>query len=216
MEGKSKPKAGRPRVEKLTTNQRRTFEIVKTLIAENGFPPTLKELANVLNVSAPSVHEQVLQLVEKGYLSREPRKSRSLRVLQEVEPVSEMVEIPIVGQVAAGHPIFAEEHRLGVVVVDRAVCGQGKCFALRVQGESMIRAGIRPGDLIVVRQQVAANDGEIVVAALNGEVTVKRYHFRSGSVKLLPENPKFKPILVDPDSDFRILGRVVRTLKTPA
>ncbi len=164
-----------------------------------------------MGITAASVHEHVDALVRKGWLTRTPRKARSLKV---VRSTAHTVEISILGSVAAGHPIHAHENVIGTILVDGALTRGGKCFALRVAGDSMTRAKIHDGDLVVVRQQQVAENGDIIVADLDGAVTCKRLSYRDGRIQLMPENAKFKPIPVGPDDDFRILGKVVAVRKT--
>jgi len=120
-----------------------------------------------------------------------------------------LVTIPLVGTVVAGHPLMAQENLLGELLVDASTVRSGRHFALKVSGQSMMNAGISSGDVVIVRQQPLADHRDIVVALLNDEATVKRLHYRSGEVALLPENPNFKPIPVGPDDDLRIVGKVV-------
>ena len=143
---------GRPRVEEITGPQRRTLGELRRFTRRQGFPPTIQELADILGISTPSVRDQVSQLVRKGYVKREARKARGLTILREpTEEVLSLRTVPIVGRVAAGQPILAEENIIGEVLVDSRVARHGRCFALEVQGDSMIDAGIHDGDLVVVR-----------------------------------------------------------------
>ena len=203
-------RAGRPRIEELTGSQQRTLDEIQRIIARHNLPPTMQELAAAMGVNAASAYEQVNQLVRKGYLKREPRKARNLVVLLKAsEEVAELVEVPIIGTVAAGQPILAEENIIGQAMVEGALVRRGRCFALKVKGDSMLKASIKDGDLVIVRQQPIAENGDIVVAMLDGEATVKRLSIREEVIQLCPENPKYKPISVDADQDFRILGKVV-------
>lgn len=215
---KRKASVGRPRVVALTPPQRRTLETLQRIIARDKLPPTLRELADELGLTIAPVQDQVTQLIQKGFVSREPRKARSLTVLRGfAEEIAELVEVPIVGTVAAGLPVLATENIVGHVTVEGSVA-RGRCFALKVQGNSMINANIKAGDLVIVRQQPVAEHGDIVVAMVDGDAaTVKRLSIREEVIQLCPENPKFRPILIDPDQDFRILGKVVgvRRLKPP-
>jgi repressor LexA len=205
-----KKRPGRPAVEELTGPQQRTLEELRRIIAREKLPPTMQELAVALGVTAASVHEQVSQLVRKGFIKREPRKARNLTIVDgPVEEVAELVEIPIVGTVAAGLPVLAEENIVGQVIIEGSLARRGRCFALQVVGDSMIRAGIKAKDLVIVRQQAVAEHGDIIVAMLEGEATVKRLSICEEVIQLCPENAKFRPITIDPDQDFRILGKVV-------
>jgi repressor LexA len=203
---------GRPPVEEITDPQRRTLGDLRRFIAQQGFPPTIQELADILGISAPSVRAQVNQLVRKGYVKREPKKARGLTVLREpTEEALDLRRVPIVGNVAAGQPILAEENIVGEVLIDSRGACSGRCFALKVQGDSMIDAGIHNGGLVVVRQQPLAESGDIVVALLDGEATVKRLYIRGETIELRPENSAHRPIAVGPQDEIRILGKVVAT-----
>ena len=177
-----------------------------------GQVTTIQELADILEISTPSVRDQVSQLVRKGYVKRESRKARGLTILREpTEEVLSLRTVPIVGRVAAGQPILAEENIIGEVLVESRALRSGCCFALEVQGDSMIDAGIDDGDLVVVRQQPLAESGDIVVALLGEEATVKRLYIRDETIELRPENPGHRPITVGPEDELRILGKVVAT-----
>ena len=201
---------GRRPVEEITDPQRRTLRELSRFIHEQGFPPTIQELADILGISGPSARDQVNQLVRKGYVKREPRKARGLAVLREpMEELLDLLAVPIVGEVAAGQPILAIENVVGEVLVDRRAVRSGRFFALEIQGESMIDAGIQTGDLVVVRQQPVAENGDIVVALLDEDATVKRLFVQEERIELRPENPKLRPIPIGPDDGLRILGKVV-------
>lgn len=170
----------------------------------------MKELAELLGISHASVHGQVNQLVRKGYLKREPRKARGITIVREPEnDVPDLVAIPIVGRVAAGQPILAQENILGELLIDSVLARGSRCFALIVTGDSMVDAGIRERDLVVVRQQPVAENGDIIVALLEDEATVKRLYISDAIIELRPENQKHRPIPVGPDDELRILGKVV-------
>ncbi len=203
---------GRPRVEEITGPQRRTLGELRRFTGQQGFPPTIQELADILGISTPSVRDQVSQLVRKGYVKREAKKARGLTILREpTEEVLSLRAVPIVGKVAAGQPILAEENIIGEVLVDSRVARHGRYFALEVQGDSMMDADIDDGDLVVVRQQPLAESGDIVVALLGEEATVKRLYIRDETIELRPENPGHRPITVGPEDELRILGKVVAT-----
>jgi len=179
-------------------------------MVRHGLPPTAQELSDLLGMAPASAHELTTQLVHKGYLRREPRKARGLRLVREPsDNPLDLVSVPLLGAIAAGRPLLAEENVLGEVLVERGVVGKSPCFALRVAGDSMKGAAIGNGDVVVVRQQAAAENGDIVVAMLEGEATVKRLSIREHCVELRPENPRYRPIPVDPEASFRILGKVV-------
>jgi len=201
---------GRPPTKGITDPQRRTLKEIREFIARRGYPPTILELAEILDISHASAHDQVNQLVRKGYLKREPRKARGLVVIREPDDeIADLTPVPIVGTVAAGQPIFAVENVVGEVLVEGRLAKAGQSFALKIDGDSMIGADIHENDLVIVRRQPVAESGDIIVALLGDEATVKRLYIREERIELRPENPKFKPIPVKPEDDLRILGKVV-------
>ncbi len=205
---------GRPRVVEITDPQRRTLTAISRHVARFGYPPTLIELADTLGITHPSAHDQVNQLVRKGYLRREPNKARGLTVVQEPPlDTDELVPVPIIGRIAAGLPILAEENIEGEVLVDARTATRGRCFALHIVGDSMTGADIRDGDLVIVRQQPVAENGDIVAALLGDEATVKRLSIREEVIELRPENARYKPIPVRPEDEMRIIGKVVAVRK---
>jgi repressor LexA len=201
---------GRRPVEEITDTQINALKEIRRFTNHRGFPPTIKELADILGISHASAHGQVNQLVRKGYLKREARKARSLAIVREPEDtLSVMTAIPIVGRVAAGRSILAVENIVGEIMVEGRIARSGRCFALEVAGDSMVNAGIKERDLVVVREQPVAENGDIVVALLEDEATVKRLFIRDEKIELRPENPKHRPIPVGPDDGLRILGKVI-------
>ena len=182
-----------------------------------GFPPTIQELADILGISPPSARDQVNQLVRKGYLRRESGKARGLAIAREpVDEVLDLLAVPIVGEVAAGQPILAQENIVGEVLVDSRAARSGRCFALEVQGDSMTGAGIHDRDLVVVREQPVAESGDIVVALLGEDSTVKRLFVRDERIELRSENPEYPPRPIGPDDGLRILGKVVAVSRSGA
>lgn len=206
----SPKKRGRRTVEQLTETQLRVFHELRNFIAHRGFPPTGQELAEILGVSAATAHEQLGQLIRKGFVRRESRKARGIFIVREPdeEPAS-LVPIPLRGLVPAGVAFLAEDNLLGEVLVERKIASTGRCFALQVTGESMRNAHINDGDVVIVRQQPIAENGDIVVALIDDEATVKRLSIRGHEIELRPENPEFNPLRVDADHEMRIIGKVV-------
>jgi len=201
---------GRSKTEKITPLQRETLEEMCRYIDAKGYPPTVKELSVILGISHSSVHERINQLVRKEYLKREGRKARGLTVVKRPKDMAaDLVAVAVVRTVAAGEPILAEGNIVGEVLVDAATVKSGEFFALRASGDSMTGAGINDGDLIIVRRQQLAENGDIVVAVLNGETTVKRLKLEDRRIELVPENPGLAPVKVRPEDDLRILGKVV-------
>ncbi len=194
--------------EGLTPSQERLLEAIRTFIAENDLPPTVQELADILKIKGASVHEQLGNLTSKGYIRRTPRKARSLEIVEQPPPVSEKVPVSIVGRVAAGLPIWAVENRLGEIMVEANLV-RGRCFALEVEGESMIEADIHEGDYLIVRQQPLAENGDIVVALIEDEATVKRLFISEDRIELRPANPAYPVIRIAPEDELKIVGKVL-------
>jgi len=209
---------GRPpgRTTQPTRAQRQALEEIRAFLREQGYGPSRAELGERLGIEASSAHHLVKELVRKGYLRREPETARGLSIVRPAEPPSgSTVPVPLVGTVAAGQPILAEENVVGAIEANAATVARGRCFALQVHGTSMKKAGIADGDFVIVRQQAAAAPGDIVVALLDGEATVKTLFIDDEIVELRPENPSFKPIPVHADDDFRIVGKVVSIVPRP-
>lgn len=192
-----------------TERQQRILEIIRRFTAEQGYPPSVREIGERVGLSSSStIHAHLKALEKRGLISRDPTKPRALRSspLRGRRALAEAIVMPIVGKVAAGAPITAQENLEGEFVfpgdfVPRA----SEAFMLRVQGDSMIDAAILDGDLIMVRPQKTARNGEIVVAMLDGEATVKRFYKESGRIRLQPENRAMEPIYAN---DVEIVGRV--------
>ncbi len=201
---------GRRPIEDVTDTQRRALIEVRAFIDRHKFPPTVQELADILGVSTASAHALINQLVRKGYLKREPRKARGLSIVREPSDTpTDLVPVPLVGTVVAGRPVLAEENIIGEVLVEGGLIRAGRCFALRVSGNSMSNAGIADRDVIIVRHQPIAENGDIVVALLHDEATVKRLVIHRERIELRPENRSFQPIVIGPEDELRILGKVV-------
>ncbi len=214
---KAKRGRGRPPVEGITPKQRKTLRTVRDFLAQRGQPPTMQELAEALGVTGPTAYASVKQLIDKGFLRREPNKRRGISIAREPrDEVAHRVEIPVLGQVSAGPFNFADENVIGGVSVDAYLVRNGRFFGLKVVGDSMTGAGIRNGDTVVVRQQPLAEDGDIVVACVGDEATVKRLSYAPDRIELRPENPRYAPIEIGPEQteEFRIVGRVVAHLRS--
>jgi repressor LexA len=204
---KRKRTAGRPRIDTITTSQERTQRAIVSHLRRHGYPPTIQEVAELRGITPASAHDQVSQLIRKGYLKREPNKARGLVVVRRLdEPVVDLQPLPLIGRVAAGYPLLAEENVVGEVLVEGL--RPGPHFALQVTGQSM-KPGIRDGNVVIVRQQPIAESGDIVVAMVDGEHTVKRLAIGDETIELRPENTSFRPIPIGPDTDLKILGKVV-------
>lgn len=197
-------------MEGITAPQQRTLRAIRDHVRRHADSPTMQELADRIGVSAATVHEQVNQLVRKGYLRRERGKARGLVIVREPEEaISRLTPVPLVGQVKAGLPVLSEENRTGEVLVEGSIAQRGCCFALEVSGDSMQNAAICPGDVVIVRQQPVAETGDIVVALVDGEATLKRLYIQGDRIELRPENKNYEPIVVRSDTELQILGKVV-------
>ena len=217
----------------LTQRQRRVLEVIRDSIERRGYPPSVREIGEAVGLSsASSVAHQLSVLQRKGWLRRDPNRPRALEVfLPEVmaarrslgaaeetsydetgvgDAVPAASFVPVVGRIAAGGPILAEERIEDVFPLPKQLVGEGTLFLLQVTGDSMVEAAICDGDYVVIRQQPTANNGEFVAAMIDGEATVKTYKRRDGHVWLLPHNPAYEPI---PGDDATILGRVVTVLR---
>ena len=197
----------------LTKRQQEIFDFIKRYSAMNGYPPTVRDIGKAVGLASSStVHAHLANLEKLGLLRRDPTKPRAIEMLDRaVDSVRSVVRpagVPLVGSVAAGQPILAEENIEEYVDVPAAAGGEDGDFVLRVRGESMIDAGILEGDFVVVRPQDVAVDGEIVVALVGeeSEATVKRFFHEADHVRLQPENTTMEPIR---SKDVRVLGKVV-------
>jgi repressor LexA len=175
-------------------SQRRILEFIKKEIELKGYPPSVREICEAVNLKSTStVHGHLEQLEKRGLIRRDSTKPRAMEVLE--NPLSKGRSVPLVGRVTAGIPILAEENIEDYIVLPQDLVGaEDELFALRVRGESMIRAGILNGDFIIVRKQSHADNGDIVVAMIEDEATVKRIYFERDGVRLQPENPYYDPI----------------------
>lgn len=195
----------------LSKMQRRIYEYIAACIREQGYAPSVREIGDAVGLRSPStVHFHLKRLEEAGVIFKGAGKGRAIALVeQQVQQSQPEGRIPIVGNVAAGSPILAEECIEDYLTFDTGGHGD-EYFALRVRGESMLNAGILPGDLVVVRRQQTANNGEIVVALLEDEATVKRLSRRNGEVWLLPENDDYSPI----DGTYAtIMGKVTAVVR---
>ncbi|WP_028708319.1 transcriptional repressor LexA [Propionicicella superfundia] len=226
---------GPPGLDDLTPRQRRVLEVIRDTVAERGYPPSIRELGDAVGLaSSSSVSHQLRMLEQKGFLRRDPHRPRALEVrlpatLAPANPVAptapdtaqadptgfgdafpSAVNVPVVGAIAAGNPILAEEHQTDVMPLPRQLVGSGTLFMLQVRGDSMVDAAICDGDWVVVRQQPTADNGDIVAALLDTEATVKTFKREPGQVWLLPHNPAYDPI---DGNEATILGKVVAVLR---
>jgi repressor LexA len=205
----------------LTKRQEQTLDFIRSSIESRGYPPTLREIGEHMGIrSTNGVNDHLRALERKGYLRREDMKSRALKLVEDAVPTpirsagsdDDIIDIPVVGRVAAGLPLLAEENVVDTVRVDRMLVRGGReVFGLRVTGDSMIEAGILAGDYIFVRKQSTADRGDVVVALIGDEATVKHFYPERDYVRFQPANSKMAPILVRA-TDFKstmLLGKVV-------
>jgi repressor LexA len=211
--------------EGLTVRQRRVLEYIKESVERRGFPPTIREIGDAVGLaSTSSVSYQLISLQKKGFLRRDATKPRAVdvRLPSEMREQAELAEgqtaspfpkpayVPVLGRIAAGGPILAEQAIEEVFPLPRELVGEGTLFLLKVVGDSMVDAAITDGDWVVVRQQATADNGDIVAAMIDGEATVKTFKRRDGHVWLLPHNEAYAPI---PGDQATVLGRVVTVLR---
>jgi repressor LexA len=195
-------------VKDLTKRQRQIFDYISSYLSKHGYPPTVREIGKAVGLhSSSTVHAHLSKLESLGVVKRDPSKPRALEVMvQRAKKAVRPSGLPLVGQVAAGEPILAEENIEEYLEIPDMIGGEDGDYILRVRGESMKDAGILEGDFVVVRQTERARDGEIVVALLDDEATVKRFFREKDQIRLQPENKSMKPIRT---RDVRLLGRVV-------
>jgi repressor LexA len=192
----------------LTTRQEEVLAFLNDFIEKNSYPPTVRETAKAFSISIKGAYDHIKALEKKGVIKLQENRSRALEVIDRREGDNSMVEVPVLGTIAAGYPIFAEENRESSIRLPAGLAKSGRCFALRVKGESMKDAGIHPGDLAIIEQRSTAENGEIVAALIDDSATLKRFFRESSRIRLQAENPEFAPIFTQ---DVRILG-VLKTI----
>jgi repressor LexA len=196
----------------LTLTQEKVLNFLKSYLREKGFPPTLREIASQFGLRGPKAPQKTLQILEKkGYIRRVPGRSRTIEMLiPPSAPKGQILSLPIVGRVRAGEPILAVENIEGFINLDRSLASSDDVFLLRVQGDSMIDAHIRDGDFALVKPQPNAENGEIVVALIEDEATIKRIFKKRDLIRLEPANPTMEPIIVRKgEKKVSIVGKVV-------
>lgn len=211
----------------LTTRQREIFTYIQQRIKE-GYPPTIREIGSKFGFSEKAAHDHLNALEKKKYIGREEGKPRAISILKEADPKLEtskwlegqnanpaladiqrdIIEIPIFGRVAAGEPLLASQNIEGTLPIPTRMVNNYECFALRIIGSSMVGAGILEGDFVIVRRQANADPGDIIVALVEDEATVKRFYIDGERIRLQPENPSVEPTLFNVN-DVMILGKVI-------
>ena len=204
---------------KLTARQREIYNFIAQAIRDNGYPPTIREIMEGFGIASTNgVRTTLAALEKKGYIRRRPMLSRGIELTdyfaREHSLSGQIREVPVIGRVAAGEPILAMENVESTLSVDAGFVPSGNIFALKVEGDSMRNAGIFDGDYVLARQQESAQQGEIVVAVIGEEATVKRYYQEGTQIKLMPENDAYEPILVENGGEpFRIAGKIVGLMR---
>jgi repressor LexA len=209
----------------LTERQRTILQVIRASVTSRGYPPSIREIGDAVGLtSTSSVAHQLRTLERKGYLRRDPNRPRAVDVRGADDVVTPIVStevagsdalpeptfVPVLGRIAAGGPILAEEAVEDVFPLPRELVGEGSLFLLKVVGDSMVDAAICDGDWVVVRQQNVADNGDIIAAMIDGEATVKTFKRTRGQVWLMPHNPAFDPI---PGNDAAVLGKVVTVIR---
>lgn len=209
-------------MESITKRQQAVLDVIEQFIREKGYGPTVREICHALDLSSPStVHVHLRALEDKGFIKRDPLKSRSIVLTyaldDEVEATSvsstqfdNVISVPLVGDVAAGVPILAEQNITDTMMLPTEIVGDSPSFMLSVHGESMIEAGINDGDYVVVKKQKVANNGDIVVAIIDDGATVKRFYKEQNYIRLQPENSSMEPIIT---TNCSIAGKVVAVFR---
>jgi repressor LexA len=204
---------------KLTARQQDIYDFISSAIRDHGYPPTIREVMDAFDIASTNgVRTTLAALEKKGYIRRHAMLSRGIELTDYIERdntlTSDIREIPLIGRVAAGEPILAAENVESTLTVDAGFVPSGEVFALQVMGDSMKNAGIMDGDIVFARHQASAHQGEIVVAVIDEEATVKRYYQDGNQVRLMPENEAYAPILVSPEAEsFRIAGKIVGLMR---
>ena len=197
---------------KISPKQLEILEYIKSQILERGFPPAVRDICEAVHLkSTSSVHSHLETLEKNGYIRRDPTKPRAIEILDDSFNMRrEMVNVPIIGRVAAGEPILAEQNIEDYFPIPMEFMPNNQTFILKVQGESMINAGILDGDMVIVEQRATARNGEMVVALIEDGATVKTFYKEDGYIRLQPENDTMEPIIV---TDVQILGKVIGTFR---
>ncbi len=198
---------------KISSKQLEILEYIKSQILERGFPPAVRDICEAVHLkSTSSVHSHLETLEKNGYIRRDPTKPRAIEILDDSFNFMrrEMVNVPIIGQVAAGEPILAEQNIENYFPIPIEYMPNNQTFMLKVKGESMINAGILDGDMVLVEQRSTARNGEMIVALIEDGATVKTFYKEDGVIRLQPENDTMDPIMV---TDLQILGKVIGVIR---
>ena len=198
---------------RITKKQTEILEYIKSQILNKGYPPSVRDICTAVNLkSTSSVHAHLETLEKNGYIRRDPTKPRAIEIIDDNFNLTrrEVVNVPLIGQVAAGQPLLAVENITSYFPIPAEFIPKEEVFMLNVKGESMVNAGIYDGDQIIVKQQSTASNGEIVVALVDDSATVKRFYKENGHIRLQPENDFMEPIIVD---SCEIIGKVIGVIR---
>ena len=198
---------------RITKKQTEILEYIKSQILNKGYPPSVRDICTAVNLkSTSSVHAHLETLEKNGYIRRDPTKPRAIEIIDDNFNLTrrEVVNVPLIGQVAAGQPLLAVENITGYFPIPAEFIPKEEVFMLNVKGDSMVNAGIYDGDQIIVKQQSTASNGEIVVALVDDSATVKRFYKENGHIRLQPENDFMEPIIVD---SCEIIGKVIGLIR---
>ena len=198
---------------RITKKQTEILEYIKSQILNKGYPPSVRDICTAVNLkSTSSVHAHLETLEKNGYIRRDPTNPRAIEIIDDNFNLTrrEVVNVPLIGQVAAGQPLLAVENITGYFPIPAEFIPKEEVFMLNVKGESMVNAGIYDGDQIIVKQQSTASNGEIVVALVDDSATVKRFYKENGHIRLQPENDFMEPIIVD---SCEIIGKVIGLIR---
>ena len=198
---------------RITKKQTEILEYIKSQILNKGYPPSVRDICTAVNLkSTSSVHAHLETLEKNGYIRRDPTKPRAIEIIDDNFNLTrrEVVNVPLIGQVAAGQPLLAVQNITGYFPIPAEFIPKEEVFMLNVKGESMVNAGIYDGDQIIVKQQSTASNGEIVVALVDDSATVKRFYKENGHIRLQPENDFMEPIIVD---SCEIIGKVIGLIR---
>ena len=214
---------------KISKKQKEILEYLKSEILNRGFPPSVREICEAVNLkSTSSVHAHLESLEKNGYIRKDATKPRAIEIIDEefrekrlqqympspdVSMAEEYVNVPVIGRVSAGVPLLAVENITDYIPVPMSRLPNVQTFLLRVRGESMVNAGILDGDYVLVRQKASASDGDMIVALVDDSATVKTFYHEDGYIRLQPENDYMDPIIVSPDQHFQILGDVIGVMR---
>ncbi len=194
---------------KISAKQKEILEYIKSQILDRGFPPAVRDICEAVHLkSTSSVHSHLETLEKNGYIRRDPTKPRAIEILDDTFNLMrrEVTNVPIIGRVAAGEPLLAEQNIENYFPIPMEMLPNNQTFLLKVQGESMVNAGILDGDMILVEERQTASDGEMIVALVEDSATVKTFYKEDGFIRLQPENDFMEPIIVE---DAAILGKVI-------